>query len=396
MRVKLTKRVVDDLEPGQQLFDQTVRGFGARALPSGRVSFFLKYVDRATGKQRLATLGQHGNITVEKARTLAEGMRGRISEGKDPALERKIEKLNRGRATTVSELLDDFMARHVQKRQLRSEREYERVFEGDVKPAIGSIELNALRRSDIVRMLDKIEDRGSPVMADRVLAHLRSALNWHAARDDTFIPPIVKGMARTRGRDLARSRYLSDAELRALWAATENTAPPVFGVLIKFLLLTAARKEEAAQATWREIDPDGLWVVPEERYKTGITHELPLTKEARALISDIPRLGDFIFTTRGDVPFSGFSKSKADLDAKMLEELRKSDPEAKLEPWRIHDLRRTARSLMSRAGVQADIAERVLGHVIPGVRGVYDRHKYLEEKKSALKALGAQVRKLVS
>ena len=141
MRVKLTKRAVDDLKPGQQIFDDIVRGFGARALPSGRVAVMRKDVERATGKQRLATIDQHGNVTVEKARTLAQAMRGRISEGKDPALERRIEKLSRGQATTVSELLVYFLERYVQKRFLRSEDDYRRFFEGDVKTAIGDIAL---------------------------------------------------------------------------------------------------------------------------------------------------------------------------------------------------------------------------------------------------------------
>lgn len=392
-RVKITKRAADGLKPGEQIFDATVRGFGARALPSGRVSFFLKYVDRATGKQRLLTLGQHGSVTVEMARDLAEEMRGKVAKGEDPADERRIEKLNRGKATTVSELLDEFLERYVNKRELRSADEYKRIFNGDVKPAIGNIALKALRRSDIVRLLDKIEDRGSPVMADRVLAHLRAALNWHATRDDQFIPPIVKGMARRQGN--SRTRVLTDAEIRALWSAADKAEPRVFGALLKFLLFTAARRDEAARATWDEIDAKGLWVVPEERYKTGITHDLPLPIVAQELIGELPKLGTYIFTTGGKKPFSGFSKSKADLDTRMLEKLKKHDPKAHLDPWRIHDLRRTARSLMSRAGVQPDIAERVLGHAIPGVRGVYDRHAYVEEKREALKSLSAVIMKIV-
>jgi len=315
MRVKLTEKIASSINPGEQRFDDVVRGFGMRALPSGRVSFFIKYVDKASGNQRLLSLGKHGDISVDQARTMAEKMRGRIAEGKDPALDRKIERQNRGKAETVGQLLDEFLKRYVQKRKLRSEDEYRRVFDHDVKPALGKIAILALKRTDIVRMLDKIEDRGAPVMADRALAHLRSALNWHAARDESFTPPIVKGMARTRGIALARSRVLSDMELRALWHATSDGG--AFNALIRFLLLTAARRDEAAGATWTEIARDGTWVIPEGRYKTGISHDLPLSKQAMEILESMPKLGKFIFTTHGTAPFSGFSKSKASLDGRM-------------------------------------------------------------------------------
>ncbi len=394
-RVNLTKRTVDALQPGEQVFDETIRGFGARALASGRVSFFLKYVELKGGKQRLLSLGQHGNITVEKARKRAEVMRGRIADGKDPAVEHKTERRARKQAKTVSELVDDFMIRYVKSRGLRSEDEIKRIFEANVKPTIGSISLRELGRADIVRMLDKIEERGAAVMADRVLAHLRSALNWHAARDETFVPPIVKGMTRTRPRQRARKRILSDPEIQALWAVAPAAEPKVFGVLVRFLLLTAARRDEAADGEWAEIDQRGAWVIPEERYKTGMELELPLSQQAQKVLEDLPRLGTRMFTTRGNKPFSGFSKAKRGLDAALLAELQKGDSNVKMEPWTLHDLRRTARSLMSRAGVASDIAERVLGHVIPGVRGVYDRHKYFEEKKAALKALSEQVTEIL-
>jgi integrase len=394
-RVNLTKRVVDGLQPGDQVFDEFIRGFGARALPSGRVSFFVKYVERKSGKQRLLTLGQHGNITIEKARKLAEIARGRVADGRDPAAEHKIERRARKQSKTVSEVLDDFMERYVKGRGLRSEGEYSRVYEVDVKPAIGSISLVDLSRSDIVRMLDKIESRGAPVMADRVLAHLRSALNWHAARDDHFVPPIVKGMSRTRPRQRSRTRILSDDEIRALWKCTASVEPQVFGVLLRFLLLTAARRDEAANGAWDELDKNGTWIIPEARYKTGMEHELPLSKSALEVLNELSRTGTRMFTTRRDRPFSGFSKPKRVLDAAMLKDLRRHDPKAKLERWTIHDLRRTARSLLSRAGVQADIAERVLGHTIPGVRGIYDRHRYFEEKKAALNNLAQAIDRIL-
>jgi integrase len=150
------------------------------------------------------------------------------------------------------------------------------------------------------------------------------------------------------------------------------------------LLLTAQRRDEIGLMRAEEIDGD-TFIIPAERYKTGIPNAVPLTKEARQWIGD--RNAGFMFsTTGGKKAFSGYSKAKRQVDA-VIAEQRKV---AKLKPlpeWRLHDLRRTARSLMSRAGVSSDIAEMVLGHKLNGVRGVYDRHSYAAEKRDALEKL---------
>src|SRR5262249_5179064 len=159
---------------------------------------------------------------------------------------------------------------------------------------------------------------------------------------------------------------------------TASATHSAFGYLIKFILLTATRRSESAQMTRSEID-DGVWIIPAKRYKTAQEHVIPLSKAAQALLDEIPiivRRGGYVFTTDGHRPISGFSKFKAAFD----EQCGVSD-------WCLHDLRRTARSLMSRAGVDADIAERCLGHVIAGVRGVYDRHQYRVEMAHAFEAL---------
>ena len=103
-----------------------------------------------------------------------------------------------------------------------------------------------------------------------------------------------------------------------------------------------------------------------------------------------------MFTTDGKRPLAGFSKFKRAFDAKVLAELRKEKPDAELPRWTLHDLRRTARSLMSRAGVPSDHAERCLGHVLPGIRGTYDRHEYLNEKRRAFEALAALIERIVN
>jgi integrase len=149
------------------------------------------------------------------------------------------------------------------------------------------------------------------------------------------------------------------------------------------LLLTGARRAEAARMTWDEIDGEN-WVLPARRNKTNLDLIRPLCLAALAVIegqrSDCP----FVFS-KGRKAISTFSRDKTTFDAAIG-----------ISNWRIHDLRRTARSLLSRAGVSADIGERCLGHALPGVRGTYDRHSYLPEMTRAYDALAAQIERIAS
>jgi integrase len=254
-----------------------------------------------------------------------------------------------------------------------------------VYPTLGGRPVNEIRRRDIVELLDHIEDKRGPVMADRTLAIVRKLFNWHAARDEDFRSPIVRGMARTKPKERARDRLLTDDELRAVWTTAEAGEGP-FERLVQFLLLTAARRNEASQMRWSEID-GGDWTLPAARNKVGVDLIRPLSATAQNVLAKVHRSADcpYVFTTNGRSPVSGYDYFKRQFDAT-----------SGVTDWRLHDLRRTARSLMSRAGVPSDHAERCLGHVIGGVRGVYDRHEYHAEKQRAFEVLAAQIGHIVN
>ena len=154
--------------------------------------------------------------------------------------------------------------------------------------------------------------------------------------------------------------------------------------------------------TRKEIDEHGIWTIPGERYKTKKPNHIPLSKGALALIDGMPKLEDcdLVFPSQVNTPFSGFGKSKAALDKVVLAATKKRAKKgAMVEPlpnWTLHDLRRTAKTLMVRAGVRPDISERVLGHVIAGVEGTYDRHSYADEKQDALEKLAGMVDRILN
>jgi integrase len=369
------------------------RGFGVRVTAAGARAFVLNY--RLRGREYRYTIGAWPDWSALKAVREARHLRQRIDRGENPIDDRAPSPAT----ASVASLLDEFVARYVRnpKQPLRERTagEYESAFKRLVKPRIGKLGIYEVRRSHIIKMLDEIEDVHGPVAADRTLAYVRKAFNWYATRDDQFNVPVVRGMARIKPKERARTRVLSDDEIRTIWPELAEAGP--FGALITTLMLTAQRRDEVAQMSRKEIGSDGIWTIPAERYKTKCANFVPLSKAALAVIGAQPTMdgSDYVFSSRAKTPFSGFSKSKAALDKAVFAAMQKRAKKGtKVEPipnWTLHDLRRTAKTLMARAGVRPDISERVLGHVIAGVEGTYDRHSYADEKRDALEKLAEMV-----
>jgi integrase len=184
--------------------------------------------------------------------------------------------------------------------------------------------------------------------------------------------PLVPGMNRTSKADRARDRVLTDDEIRTLWATGNRYA--------QFLLLTAARRDEAASMQWKEVEGND-WTLPAIRNKVKVDFIRPLSKAAMDVLPPRAHDDEFVFGLAPDTPLVAFSRIKKQLDRKC----------GFTERWTFHDLRRTARTLMSRGRVNSDHAERVLGHIIGGVRGIYDRHEFHAEKADALNVLAHQI-----
>jgi integrase len=392
MQTKLTQDFFDraKAQAGDErtiYWDERQPGFGLMITETGAKSFVCQY--RAGRVSRRMTIKDV--LTVEAARKLAKRFLGQAAEGKDPLAERRKQE---GEAeNSLKSICEEYLKREAKNLRTADHRRAE--LERLIYPSLGARQIDSIKRSEIVRLLDKIADgelkvngrpiEGGPVQADRTLALVRRIMNWHATRSDDFRSPIVRGMARTKPGDRARDRILSDDEIRSLWNTAEQGAR-VFDRYLQFVLLTATRRNEAAEVTRKEIS-GATWTIPEDRYKTGIEFAVPLSSAAVAILDKIPAIKgcEYIFTTDGENPISGWTKFKADFDKR-----------SGVTDWTLHDLRRTARSLMSRAGVPTDHAERCLGHVIAGVRGVYDRHDYFEEKKQAFAALAAMLDRILN
>ncbi len=291
----------------------------------------------------------------------------------------------------LEKIAKNFMKRYVRGRGLASAHEIERQLKVYVYPELGHVPINDIRRSDIANLLDKIEDKNGATQANRVLATLRKLFNWHCTRDDEFISPVVKGMARTIPAEHKRDRVMSDEEIRLMWPILDNMG--TYGALVKVLLLSGQRLGKVREMQWSDLE-DGVWTIPvahkREKANGG---KLPLPRMVQEVIKaqDEIKGNPYVFpATRGNGRFNGFPKSKVRLDERLREALG-----GELEPWVLHSLRHTAKTLMARIKVSDFDSERTLGHVIAGIGGTYNHHAYTEEKGVALERLSAEIGRIV-
>ena len=395
MAKALTDIAIRNLKAGtarREIPDPGARGLYVVVQPSGVKSFAVRY--RFAGKPRKLTL--QAGISLAAARKEASDALYEVEQSRDPSnAKRQAKEAQRASAdNTFKAVAEEYLKR--EGGRLRSADWRRAVLERLVYKTLGDRPIAEIKRSEIIRLLDKIEAgelkdqdgdpiKGGPVMADRTLAVIRKIMNWHATRSDDFRTPIVRGMARVKAKERARERTLTDDELRAVWKAADADKGP-FGPFVQYVLLTAARRNEAAEIERSELSGTD-WTLPAARNKTKVDLVRPLSQAAQGALARAPKLADcrFVFSTDGAHPISGFSRFKKNFDKA-----------AGITGWILHDLRRTARSLMSRAGVNSDHAERCLGHVIAGVRGTYDRHEYHAEKQRAFEALATQIDLIVN
>src|SRR5262249_5133250 len=201
-----------------------------------------------------------------------------------------------------------------------------------------------------------------------------------------YVPPVVRGMQRTNPEERARHRVLADDEIRAVWKVAGKSG--TYGALLRMLLLTAQRLDKVITMKWEDVDADDVWTIPTAPREKGNIGKVRVPLAARAILDALPRYADnpYVFAGRGISHMAYSGNPKAAFDAKLPD----------LKSWVIHDLRRTARSLMSRAGVSSEHAERVMGHAIGGVEGIYDRHQYMDEKSAALAKLANLIDSIIN
>lgn len=389
-------------------------GLVARKGPQGGV-FYVQYT--LDGRLRVPRLGAYkpnaadrDGLTIAQARAAAAAMKVQVSEARagralDPAAERRAEKsaarMERLVDPTVRDFAEVYVKRHA-KAHRKTWDEAERILERDVLPLIGEIKLAAAQRAHWIAVLDRKVDAGFPKQAGEVLKVVRKMLNYAVERGQIPASPLtgIKAPAKSAPRRRVLVGEKGD-EIGGLFRALEACGMhPGMKAAIEFQLLTAQRPGAVRGARWSEIDREaGTWTVPPERMKRSLSgpwadlaHVVPVSREALAVL-------DRAHLLSGDSPFvfPGRDSKKPWSDTGIDHELHRPQTLAKLreqgvERFNLHDLRRSATTLMAKAKIAPHVLERALGHVPSGVLAEhYDIHSYLPEMREALEKLGARV-----
>jgi len=377
---KMTDKGVAKLKRRRKRYavpDGELRGHWIRVQPSGTKSFWTVGRDPKQ-KQVWTYVGPCDAMTIEEARAKARGILNRVRAGL-PAIEAKGE--------TFDTVIADWRKRYVEDRKLRTGDKMLSLIDRHVTTELRSRVFTEIHREDVTALLDKIQDESGAPVADKVLTVIGSIMGWYAIRHRDYVPPLVKGMRRTDPAKKERDRILDDGELCAVWKAAGESG--TYGALMRMLLLTGQRLDKVLTMKREHVDADDVWTIPTAPREKGNIGKVRLPPAALAILAALPRYDSnpYVFAGRGQRHMSASGMFKVKLDAKLPSDM---------PPWRLHDLRRTARSLMSRAKVSSKDAERVMGHSLPGVEGIYDRHAYFDEKTEALAKLANLIDSIVN
>jgi integrase len=379
----LTAAAVARIPPPEQgqvdHFDRIYPGLALRVSYRGTKTWVCFY--RLHDKQKRLSLGRYPAMSLNEAHEAYRAVRLAVSKGENPA------HIKPTKADTFAATAEEWLKRDQAKN--RSANEVRRAIEHDVISAWGDRLVAAITRRDVHELIDGVADRGALIMARRLHSHLHRLFRWAVGRGIIENNPMAD--LPKLGAAVKRDRVLTGGELKAVWKAAETTAWP-FGPAIKLLVLTAARREEIGALRWSEVHGDEIQI-PSERSKSGEARIIPLSPAALALIQDLPRVGEHVFSANGS-GLGGWSKAKRAIDTAAA----KTNGEP-LAPWRLHDLRRTTATNLQRLGVGLQVIESILGHVggsRAGIVGVYQRHQYLAEQKAALEAWAREIERIVS
>ena len=371
--VALIDRTIRSLEPpakGQTTFwDQGQSGFGVRVSSGGARSFVLVYGANRTRK----TIGRYPAVSLKQARDKAKELLAEFTLG-----------LERHRSISWTEARERFIQDCERKNKPNTVAYYRKRLDKHFK--FGQRNLSDISKQDVLQRIRKISTSASEQHHAFVAA--RTLFNW-AVREDLISASPLQGVGGFKPAK-ARERVLNEDELRSVWLEDER-APYPYGPLIKVLILTGLRRTEAASLEWSFIDEvEGVVSIPAHLTKNGRTHSIPLSGKLAQVFADLPRINKYLFPSaheKGTI-FNGWGKSKARFDAKLVG----------VEPYTLHDLRRTFATTHAKIGTPIHVTEKLLNHVsgtISGVAAIYNRHTYLEEMQTASDAYDEYLAKLV-
>jgi integrase len=380
VEVALTDTAIKALKPRKIRYYKTDgRGLSAEVFPSGSIAWRYRY--QLAGKTEKVTLGRYPGVSLRDARQRRDELALKVAKGKSPAAEKRTGTLAINFETTVK----DFAERYYKEVILRDRKDPDhlyRYFVNEIYPFLGNRRLVDVSASDIQAIVFRKRDNGFESAAAQIRNLFKRLFDYAIACQIVPLNPANATPMRFITRARPRTRALSPPEvekyLRTLYASNIRRQ---FKLSLHLILLTLVRKSELRLARWSHLDfSTNQWSIPEDLAKNGIAHTVYLSQQVRSMFEELRKLAgdsELVLPGRGSLtrPFSANAMNQA-LGAITFP----------IDPFTIHDLRRTASTILHEQGFPSDVIEKALNHTIGGIRGVYNRAAYAEQRRQMLQS----------
>ncbi|MDH0624444.1 tyrosine-type recombinase/integrase [Pseudomonas chengduensis] len=382
----LTDTKLRNLKPRDKLYKVNDRdGLYVAVTPAGTISFRYNY--SVNGRQETITFGRYGvgGITLAEARERLGDAKKMVTAGKSPAKEKARDKARVKDAETFGAWAEKWLRGYQMADSTRDMRRS--VYERELRPKFGNHKLPEITHEDLRALTDTIVDRGAPATAVHVREIVLNVYRWAIERGQKVENPATLVRAASIARFEPRDRALTPEEIGLMYQYMERVGTsPTNRAAVKLLLLTMVRKSELTNATWNEINfSEALWTIPKERMKRRNPHLVFLSRQALDIFIALKTFSggsEYVLPSRydSDVPMSSATLNRVLV---LTYEAAQKDGMA-LAKFGPHDLRRTASTLLHEAGYNTDWIEKCLAHEQKGVRAVYNKAEYREQRAAML------------
>ncbi len=382
----LTDTKLRNLKPGEKLYKVNDRdGLYAAVTPAGAISFRYNY--SISGRQETLTIGRYGTggITLAEARERLNEAKKMIATGKSPAREKARDKARVKDAETFGAWAEKWFRGYQMADSTRDMRKS--VYTRELKKRFGNQKLTEITHEDLRALTDAIVDRGAPATAVHAREVVLQVYRWAIERGQKVENPGEMVRPTSIARFEPRDRALTPAEIGLMYQYMDRVGTsPQYRTAVKLLLLTMVRKSELSNATWSEVNfSEALWTIPKERMKRRSPHLVFLSRQVLDIFIALKTFAggsEYVLPSRydSDLPMSSATLNRVLTLTYRLAQ-KNDEPLTKFGP---HDLRRTASTLLHEAGYNTDWVEKCLAHEQKGVRAIYNKAEYREQRTAML------------
>lgn len=380
----LTDTAIKALRSQNKLYKVSDRdGMYVVVQPSGAIVF--RYDYRLNGRRETLTLGRYGpdGLSLARAREKLIDAKRAISEGRSPAQEKQHDKRRLKEAKRFGEFGEKWFQ---ESRMADSTRAMRRsIYERDILPTFRNRLLTEIAPDDLRMMCGKVKDRGAPATAVHVRDIVKLIFAFAILHGEKVANPADEVGPASIATFVPKDRSLSPAEIRVMLGQLEHVPTlPTIRLGMKLFLLTMVRKSELQDATWDEVDfENAVWSIPKERMKRSKAHNVYLSEQAADIFVALKTCAGnsrYVLPSRydADAPMSRATFNRI-TTAVVVRAKKEGLP---LEPFTVHDLRRTGSTLLNELGFNSDWIEKCLAHEDGrSSRGVYNKAEYEHQRR---------------